>query len=232
MKHNLKAILLSSVSLCIIVVITYSLTSVNSISTSTNTSDVRKTIIIDPGHGGFDSGAVVDNILEKNINMQISLKLKDLFLSNGFKVVMTRNKDIALYTQNDNKKRSDLNTRVKLFNSNENNIVISIHQNMFTDCRYSGTQVFFSNNNADSSYLAECIRNSVVTLIQPENKRQCKKAGSEIFVLDNSTVPAVMVECGFMSNVNELNNLTDDKYQNKLAYSIYLGFLEFYYTNY
>ncbi len=233
MKHKLKVVFFSSLSLIIITVISFTLTSVNTISTSTNENSFDPTIVIDPGHGGFDGGAVVNNnILEKNINLQISLKLQDLFKANGFNVVMTRYEDISLNTQNDNKKRSDLNTRVELFNSSQNNVVISIHQNMFTDSRYFGTQVFFSNNNTRSSDLAECIRNSVVSLIQPENTRQCKRAGSEILVLDKAKVPAVMVECGFMSNSDEIIKLTDNEYQNKLAYCIYLGFLEYYYTNY
>ncbi len=233
MKYRLKIVFFSSLFLIIVTAISFTLTSVDTISTSTKENSFEPTIVIDPGHGGFDGGAVAgDNILEKNINLQISRKLYDFLKSNGFNVKMTRYEDIALYSQVDNKKRSDLTNRVDIFNSNQDNIVISIHQNMFTDSRYFGTQVFFSNNNTKSSDLAECIRSSVVSLIQPENTRQCKKAGSEIFVLDKATVPAVMVECGFMSNNDEIIKLTDNEYQNKLAYSVYLGFLEYYYTNY
>lgn len=212
----------------------FSFTSTSTVSASSNIT--KPTIVIDAGHGGEDGGAATsDNILEKDINLEISLKLREYLLSNGFDVIMTRETDTAIYDSAEvsNKKLSDLENRVEIFNSSENNIVISIHQNKFTQSQYNGTQVFYSANNSNSEKLAECIKSSVVNLIQPDNKRQCKKAGSEIFILNNSKVPAVLVECGFLSNDEEALKLQDDTYQTQLAYCIYLGFMEYYYnTNY
>ena len=206
-----------------------------SYQTVNNSSYFRPTIVLDPGHGGEDSGAVANNnILEKNINLQIALKLKTFLQANGFDVIMTRETDTAIYDahERNQKKRSDLLNRVKIFNSSHNNIVISIHQNKFTQSQYSGAQIFYSANNKKSEFLAENIKTSIVSLLQPDNERQCKKAGSEILVLNNTEVPCVMVECGFLSNETEAQKLSDDSYQSDMAYCICLGFLEYYYTNY
>lgn len=195
----------------------------------------RPTVIIDAGHGGIDGGAsTYDNVLEKDINLSIAKKLEQFLLYNGFEVKMTRNSDRADSGGNVSKfnKKSDLQKRVDLFNSSKNNIVISIHQNKFQQEKYYGTQVFYSAHNKNSEALAQCIKNSVVFLTQPENERECKQAGSEIYILDNTDVPAVLVECGFLSNKNEAEKLKNDDYQSKLAYCIYLGFLEYYYRDY
>lgn len=225
-------------SVCIILLITASiLTSVfvnDAVTTSNSVSlTYRPTIVIDPGHGGEDGGAITsNNIPEKNINLSISLKLRDLFQSNGFNVIMTRETDTDLSNGDDHAKRTDINNRVDIFNSSQDNIVISIHQNKFTQSQYNGTQIFYSDNVDDSKNLAECVRQSVVTLLQPDNTRLCKEVGSEIYILDNSQVPSILVECGFLSNEKEAKMLQSDEYQSELAYSIFLGFMEYYYTNY
>ncbi|MDO4749093.1 MAG: N-acetylmuramoyl-L-alanine amidase [Eubacteriales bacterium] len=224
-----------SLSILILTVLLGSILTSPVIATSSLSQLNKPTIILDPGHGGEDGGAVADSgVLEKDINLAISNKLRTFFQINGFDVEMTRDDDTALYDNDrtNTKKRSDLENRVKMFNSSANNIVISIHQNKFTQSQYSGAQVFYSANNDLSADLAEDIRFSINSLIQKDNNRQCKQAGSEIFILDNTAVPAVMVECGFLSNIQETEKLQDDKYQSELAYSIFLGFLEFYYKNY
>lgn len=197
--------------------------------------EYKPTIVIDAGHGGEDGGAVTENgVLEKDINLDIALKLRKMFTQNDFDVIMIREDDISIYDENaetlKEKKKSDMYNRLELFNSNENNIVISIHQNKFSDSQYSGTQVFYSKNNPKSVILAECIKNSVVGLLQPDNTRQCKPADKNIFLLHNSTSAAVIVECGFLSNPQEAQLLNNDTYRNEMAFSIYMGFLEFYNT--
>ena len=203
------------------------------VKTSNNIADFKPTIIIDAGHGGEDGGASTENnILEKDINLKISLKLKDIFETNGFSVILTRENDTDLSTSDKNKKREDLKNRVSLFNNSVDNVVISIHQNKFTDPKYRGAQIFYSDNHENNKNLAECIRKSIIQTLQPYNERQNKKAGSEIFILDNTNVPAILIECGFLSNYEDISLLTNNEYQNKLAFSIYVGFLEYYYTNY
>ncbi len=192
-------------------------------------------IVIDCGHGGEDGGAVsVDGLLEKDVNLQIGLVLEKLFVSGGFEVVMIRNTDTAIYDETAKtlreKKVSDLHNRSDVCNSDERNVYISIHQNKFEDARYSGAQVFYSKNNVKSKELAESVRKSVNNLILPENKRECKEATESIYVLNKALVPAILVECGFLSNYQEAKLLSTEQYRNQMAYSIYCGFLEYYYT--
>ncbi len=223
-----------AVLLVVFIVFCFSFTADTSMSSQSDISN-KPTIIIDPGHGGEDGGANVgESIVEKDINLAISLKLRDFLLINDFDVIMTRDSDTSLYDNDsaNSKKRSDLSNRVELFNSSSNNVVVSIHQNKFVDSKYYGTQIFYSDNNDDNKLLAENIRNSVVSLLQPDNKRECKLSGSEIYILDNTTVPAVLVECGFLSNESEAAMLITEEYQNKIAYSICLGLMEYYYTNF
>lgn len=236
MNSKVRFFIIASTSFLIIISLTAFFTIDIAYKTNTFASEFKPTIIIDAGHGGEDGGAITNdnNILEKNINLNISMILKDLFLSNGFDVIMTRKSDISLHNSDEinHKKQSDLKNRVAIFNSSQNNIAISIHQNKFTQEQYSGTQIFYSGYSDKSNVLAEKVKTSVVQLLQPDNERECKVAGSEIYVLDNARVPAIMVECGFLSNETEAQKLNDTNYQTQLAYCIYLGFLEYYYTNY
>lgn len=234
MNNKTKFFMGTFTILLITAVIVMFVTTETAYTTSSASTQFIPTIIIDPGHGGEDGGADANNIVEKDINLSISLKLRDFLLTNGFDVIMTRETDTALYDDSNPKfiKKNDLQKRVDIFNSSSENLVISIHQNKFTQPQYNGTQVFYSPNNENSKILAENIRNSVISLIQKENTRQIKKAGSEIYVLHNAETPAVMVECGFLSNDEDANKLNSDSYQTELAYCIYLGLLEYYYTNY
>ena len=118
------------------------------------------------------------------------------------------------------KKVSDMKNRLKIFNESDNNVVISIHQNKFPQEQYYGAQVFYSCNDESSSLLAESIRYSICNFIQPENNRQCKETTKDIYLLYNSKVPSVIVECGFISNSGEAALLSDENYQNKMAFAI------------
>ena len=185
-------------------------------------------VIVDAGHGGEDGGAEVDGILEKDINLSISKKLSSLLVENGYQVIPVRVEDISIYDDGcetlSQKKTSDLNNRLELFNSDENNIVLSIHQNKFDVSKYHGAQVFYSRNNEESAVLAEYIRKAVISSTQPDNTRETKPADENIYVLYHATVPAVIVECGFMSNPEELALLNTDEYQSRIACAIFKGF--------
>lgn len=189
-------------------------------------------VIIDAGHGGMDGGAVgIDGIIEKDINLKIALKLKDLLTLGGFDVVMTREKDIALFDDGiegiKNQKTSDMYNRMKSIENNPDAIFLSIHQNKFPQSKYSGAQMFYSTNSPYSEQIAQVLQKQWRVMLQPENKREIKPATNELFLLYNSKIPAVMVECGFLSNLDEAYRLTDDEYQNKMAYIIYTSLLEF-----
>ena len=186
-------------------------------------------IVIDAGHGGEDGGASANGLLEKDINLSIALKLRDMLTVSGYKVVMTRDSDISVYDNSSGttrqRKVSDLKNRVEVINSSKNNILVSIHQNKFEQSQYFGTQRFYSKNDAKSAVLAEELRKSVTGFLQPDNKRELKQADSNIYILDKAQVPAVIVECGFLSNEEEAGKLADNDYQQKMAFSIYSGII-------
>ncbi len=200
--------------------------------TDANSSVINNnvTVIVDAGHGGEDGGAVANDIIEKDINLSISKKLADILKASGYKVILTRSDDEMVdavgETQRE-RKVSDMHNRLDVFNKSENNVVISIHQNKFTQEQYHGTQVFYSENNNKSITLATAIRDDVKALLQPDNTRECKPAGREIFLLSNSNVPSVIVECGFISNYDEAQKLKTNDYQNQMAFAIFAGFMDY-----
>lgn len=195
----------------------------------------KKAIILDAGHGGEDGGAVSKSgVVEKDINLSVALMLRDLLETSGYRVIMTRDKDIAIYDESAEtlreKKRSDLHNRLDIINqnSNDDNIFVSIHQNKFPDPKYCGTQIFYSKHNPKSTDLANSIKDSVTSFLQPENKREIKEANKKIYLLNNSKLPAIVVECGFLSNPEELEKLADKEYQSEMAFSIYCGILNYF----
>lgn len=203
-------------------------------ASSTETDSTAVTVIIDPGHGGEDGGAVApDDSVEKDYNLAISLKLESLLKIYGFNVIMTRTSDVmtcddGLKTQRE-KKVSDIRNRLNLMSQYDDCIFVSIHQNKFHDATQNGTQVFYSKNNVNSKKLAENIQNSIQINLQNNNKRKIKQSGTEIYLLYHATVPAVLVECSFLSNNNDLYMIKDEQYQNKLALLIADGIIK--YTN-
>ncbi len=233
---TMKVKTLYIITLCVIVIcvciLLYSAFSNSAIHASTDEiSADQPRIIIDAGHGGEDGGAEVDGVLEKDINLNIAGKLADMLRLCGYQVTEIRDEDISVYTDNAEtlrqKKTSDLKHRVEIFNEDQNNIVVSIHQNKFDNSAYSGTQIFYSTNNEKSSILAESIRGSVVSLLQKDNTRELKPANSDIYILDHAEVPAVIVECGFLSNDEERTKLLDEQYQSEMAYAVAMGVLEY-----
>lgn len=203
------------------------------ITSSSNVKSDEPVIVIDAGHGGVDGGAVAsDGTNEKDINLDIALKLNELMKLNGFSTVMTRTEDISIHdddaTTIRQKKVSDLKKRLSILDDGDALCMISIHQNIYSSSKYSGTQVFYGKNNTLSETLADSIQNQVVTLMQPDNKRAIKQTTKDIYLLYNAQKPCVMVECGFISNQEELSNLKDDEYQTKMAFAVFVGFLEYY----
>lgn len=210
---------------------------VDTASDNIENTKMQPNVIIDCGHGGEDGGAVSSKgLVEKDVNLQIGLALQLFMKQGGFDVEMIRTTDTAVYDKEAStlreKKVSDIHNRSDIVNEHDNNILISIHQNKFEQSQYHGTQVFYSENSEKSKELAEYIRLAVKGLLQNENNRQCKAATKDIYILYNSTVPAVLVECGFLSNPEEESKLRTELYRNQIAFSIYSGFLEFYYQNY
>lgn len=186
----------------------------------------KPVIVIDPGHGGEDGGAVAsDGTLEKDLNLELSGRICALFGVLGINSKMTRDTDVLLYDKyselddyKGKKKVYDLKNRLRFTEeAGSDAVFLGIHMNRFSDPKYSGTQVYYSPNSRDSRALAEEIRTGIKTALQPDNTRETKRAGSSIFLLKRLTVPAVLVECGFLSNENEAKKLKDPEYQKAFA---------------
>lgn len=192
----------------------------------------QKTVIVDAGHGGDDGGAIgIDGTVEKDINLDIALKLEKILKFYGFNVIMTRTQDVM--TCDDGldslrkRKISDIHNRFELMRKNPDAIFISVHQNIFEDSSQHGTQVFYSGNDERSKELAEAIQTSVTLTLQRKNGRVVKKSGSGIYLLYHAKIPAVLVECGFISNSDEEKKLKDESYRMKLAILIADGLLKY-----
>lgn len=234
----LKKLYLITIPLVVCALILYStcrFTNEKSASANTNTSEVLPTIIIDAGHGGFDGGTSSnDGIIEKDINLKISLYLCEYLDSFGFNTVLTRDKDESLESDGlstiREKKSSDIHNRMDLMEKTDNALFVSIHQNHYSVEKYHGLQVFYSPNfSEESSQLAQSIQDTVTELLQPENERQIKKCGTSVYLMYNAVKPAVLVECGFLSNYNESQLLKTEEYQKKLAFCIALGIRDYVY---
>lgn len=186
-----------------------------------NAEENNKVIVIDPGHGGIDGGAKSENgVIEKDINLSISLKTKAALESKGYKVIMTRSEDVGLYTEGKKvreKKIEDLGNRVKIKKENKCDAFISIHQNMFPQKNCKGAQVW-SANNEPSQKLGKIIQQKFKEEVDQNNKREAKVAKKEYKILnDGYEGTSVIVECGFLSNPEECELLGKEDYQNKIA---------------
>ena len=188
--------------------------------------DAAITLIIDPGHGGEDGGAVAgDGTRESVLNLEIALRTENLAALLGVKPVMTRGTDVSIYdsgcTSIADKKSSDLRNRVSLVERTPMAVLLSIHQNHFSESKYHGAQVFYAKTTGSES-LAECMQQDLRTAIDPANHRKCKPAEG-IYLLQHISCPAVLVECGFLSNSAEARQLQEETHQIKLTMSILRG---------
>lgn len=183
-----------------------------------------KNILIDVGHGEWDPGKVgARNTLEKDINLAISLKLQELLETANAYVLMTRTEDKALGTS----KNADMQGRRYLANASSVDILISIHQNAYSDGRPKGPMVFHYSDQEPSKNLASCIQNNMNQILERSPKRT-PKINKSYYILRATTVPAALIECGFLTNSWDLDCLKQEEYQDKVAWSIYMGIVEYF----
>lgn len=180
-----------------------------------------ETLILDAGHGGEDGGAVsLSGVPESQINLAIVLKMNDLFGLYGIAPVLLREEDVSLHDDSAvtlrEKKVSDLKNRVEAIESLERAVLLSIHQNTFSDQKYHGAQAFYAPTEG-SQQLAASIQNAIRMTIQPDNSRQEKKIPDSVYLMNHVSCPAVLVECGFLTNPREEAQLLDSGYQKKMA---------------
>ena len=195
----------------------------------------NKVVVIDAGHGGEDQGAESANgVTEAQTNLKIALKVQNLLEQAGCTVILTRSDENAIYDVNSKtlrqKKNSDIKNRVKIGNESSADIFVSIHLNKIPQSQYYGWQTFYKQGNEQGKNLATCIQNSLNEAIQKENKRVPLKIDN-IYIIKNVEIPTSIIECGFLSNPEEEKLLLQDDYQNKLAWGIYTGIINYFYEN-
>lgn len=187
-------------------------------------------IVIDAGHGGIDGGAVSKNgVKESDINLNIALKLRELAQADGWKVIMTRDSDVGLYSNSGsvrNKKIEDLVNRRKIIKRTHPDVAISIHLNSFPDRSCMGAQTFYPPTSSESKILAEIIQEKLIKGLEIPKKRTALPK-KDVLILKDCIVPITLVECGFLSNDREEALLKQAEYQTKIAQMIYAGVMEY-----
>lgn len=194
----------------------------------------NRTIVVDAGHGTPDEGAESNNgTTEANINLKIALKLQNLLEQSGANVVLTRSDENAIYDLDSStlkqKKTSDIHNRVKIGNESSADIFVSIHLNKIPQNQYWGWQCFY-NQNERSKTLAESLQSNLNEAMQKENKRVVMKLDT-VYIMKHVEIPISIVECGFLSNEEEEKELQKDEYQDKLAWGIYNGIMDYFNKN-
>ena len=185
-------------------------------------------VVIDAGHGGIDPGKVgINGELEKDLNLQIAEKLKKFLEASDVEGVMTRTTDTGLYDENaSNKKVQDMKQRIQIIEEAQPDIAVSIHQNSYDEEYVKGAQVFYYGGSAAGEYAAGLIQDRLVKELDPENHRT-SRANESYYLLKKTGRPLVIVECGFLSNAEEAAELSDDYYQEKLAWHIHMALMQY-----
>ncbi|HZK56967.1 MAG TPA: N-acetylmuramoyl-L-alanine amidase CwlD [Clostridia bacterium] len=228
-KHRLIRVLIAIILILVLLtVLLYHNKHPEIVSLPTTT----RVIVIDPGHGGYDPGRPgLSGKDEKDINLAISLYLREYLEQSGSVVIMIREKDIDLYEDDGSgrrKKTIDMTKRKDIIIENEPHVFVSIHVNSFSQSGYYGAQTFYSIDNEESKQLAIIIQEELIRVLDNDNKRQ-PQGRDDIFIIKGLDIPTVLVECGFLSNPQEEQKLNDPQYQQKVAWSIYVG-LQRYFT--
>ena len=188
---------------------------------------VRK-VVVDAGHGGFDSGKVgINGALEKDINLEIARKVQQKLEQAGIATIMTRKTDQGLYDEGEeNKKQQDMKRRCSVINESEADLAVSIHQNSYTQESICGPQVFYYETSVKGQKLAEILQetlNQNLEIVRP----RVGKANDTYYLLRKTEIPTVIVECGFLSNTEEAEKLMKEVYQEKIAQAICEGVQKF-----
>lgn len=236
MKKYIKYIVFSFIAIVLVIV---SIIEIKSVS-----EDVmeympvtNKTIIVDAGHGGIDPGKLADDKVtkEKDINLKISLKLRELLESSGALIILTREEDVSLYEEGENKTtrekyNENLKNRKKIIKESNADMFISIHLNAFEQSKYYGAQTFYPKGKEESEKLSKYIQGELKRVVDKTNNREIKPS-QDIYVLKENEIPSALIECGFLSNEKEAQLLIDEKYQEKIAWSIYVGIQKYFSEN-
>lgn len=201
---------------------------VNSVTSNNVKLQERPCVVIDAGHGGDDPGKVgINGALEKDINLQIALLLKNYLEMNDVRVIMTREDENGLYDAGgSNKKVQDMKRRIAIIEEAAPVLTISIHQNSYPEEYVQGAQVFYYDGSKQGEQLADAIQKQMIKRLDPENKRQIK-ANDSYYLLKKTGTPIVIVECGFLSNQAEAEKLCTEEYQDSVAWAVHMGVMQY-----
>ena len=185
-------------------------------------------VVVDAGHGGFDPGKVgINGAEEKDINLAIAQKVASYLKAGDVEVIMTRDDDAGLYdSESTNKKVQDMKRRIEIMEEAAPDLTVSIHQNSYPEEYVHGAQVFYHEDSGEGQKLAAFIQQQFVKSVDPGNKRQIK-ANDSYYLLKKTSVPIVIVECGFLSNYEEAGKLVTEEYQDKVAWAVYMGIMNY-----
>lgn len=193
-----------------------------------STGKKRPVVVIDAGHGGNDPGKIgIDGSLEKDINLQITMKLKKYLEASDVEVVLTRDNDNGLYSVKDNRKKmADMTKRCEIINKTRPALTVSIHQNSYHQEEVSGGQVFYYKKSEKGKKLAEIIQDRFDFLLGEKNTRLAKP-NDNYYLLLHVRTPIVIVECGFLTNKKESALLNTEDYQDRVAWTIHMGIMRY-----
>ena len=236
MRKYIKHIIFSIIALLLIIVSIFEIKDVSK-DVMKYMPVTNKTIILDAGHGGIDPGALTKdkNTAEKDVNLIIALKIRELLEASGALVILTREEDVSLYEESGNKTirqkyNENLKNRKKIIQESNADMFVSIHLNAFEQSKYYGAQTFYPKGKEDSIGLSKYIQGELKRVVDKTNNREVK-ARDDIYLLKENEIPSVLIECGFLSNEKEAKLLVDKKYQEKLAWSIYVGIQKYFSSN-
>lgn len=204
---------------------------VNGGAVNENKDGMRPVVVLDAGHGGIDPGKIgINGALEKDVNLQIASLVKTYLSAQDVDVVMTRETEDGLYDADaSNKKVQDMKRRIDIIETAAPNLTVSIHQNSYPEEYVSGAQVFYYTESREGHRLAELLQRSFVQRLDPSNHRQAK-ANNSYYLLKKTSTPIVIAECGFLSNWAEAEKLCDEAYQERVAWAIQMGILQYLHT--
>ena len=231
MEHfTMKSFFSKSIIIAISLIVTTTLLSISIatiITTKADSPALTYSIVIDPGHGGVDDGCIgkKTKVTEKQLNLEVSLKLKKILEANNIKCTLTRKNDAGLYKEyNSGYKKEDMQKRKEIIEKSNPSLVISVHMNSFTSSKQRGAQVFYGENNPLSEKASKCIQSFLATDLEESNK---SSAVADYYILKCTNHPTVLIECGYLSNETDEKLLQEDDYQEKIAMAVYKGIVAF-----
>lgn len=224
-RYNIRKV---SILLGVLVLLTYAvLLSVRAPLRAVWDEDMGSVLVIDPGHGGIDGGAIAaDGTRESGINLAIALRMQALAELFGQRYIMTRTKDVTLSDMQKYSEHEDLAERARIASDTPGAVLVSIHQNCYIAPQPHGAQTLYADDE-ESRRLGTMIHDSLNKYLDPENRRLAEPAPKKLFLTSNADCPAVLVECGFMSNPNDLSKLKSSGYQTALAAVMLTAFLKY-----